>query len=552
MATLRSASSVARRDGRELAVDRAPEVRTDKGGDVAVERNGAFAQAGQRRVDRRQQVTHVGDIEIGDHRRAARDQRVELVERALHAEADARLLDVLLDLLHDAADLQLVGVQGHLLVHPDLHQPAAQHFDELVEQRLVLEHVGEHGRHAGDVDPDLAIADRRLRVHPDDEARNVAVLDGGARPGAGSRAHQPAHHVAGLVVVEAALHPVVEVAAVHQLHGFGPAPRHGVSQRRLVHMVGVAEADRPRRALRQVWHGRREMLAGGPGIEVAQSPAIGGLVIEQAAQDFRHRGGELLPPGKRRERAGADLGGDDLLLRHAFGRIAPDMELQDENAERVEIVGVEARAAAVRIGDGVLDGLVEHGLREAGRHAEALAEHHRALAAGLIEQVAGTDSAMWDAELRQLAKDADERPDHLACQLRLGHGTRRRDLAAEHALAFWRVEDQRRTATPYHRAVRGHRPVDHAAGARPHHRRVGRRFLGKAEEAARQVPRRHQREHGAAGLVAVVHRESFDAGRIELGHAPVRRNLIPFVEQDLIVRHRPIALCAQSPFGRAL
>jgi hypothetical protein len=304
-------------------------------------------------------------------------------------------------------------------------------------------------------------------------------------------------------------------------------------------MIGVAEADRPRGTLRQIRHGRSEMLPGGPGIEVAQGPAVGGLVVEQPTQDFRHRGGELLPPGKRGERAGADLGGDDLFLRHAFGRLAPDMELQDENAERVEIIGVESRAASVRIGDRVLDGLVEHRLREAGRHAETLAQHHRALVARLIEQVAGADPTMRDAELSQLADDADQRSDHLACQLRLGHRARRRHLAAEHALALRRVEDQRRTAAPYHRAAGpGHRPVHHAAGTRPQQGSIGWRLLGDAEVAARQVPRCHQREHGAAGLVAVVHREGFDAGRIELGHAPVRRNLIPFVEQDLIVRHR--------------
>jgi hypothetical protein len=261
--------------------------------------------------------------------------------------------------------------------------------------------------------------------------------------------------------------------------------------------------------------------------------------------------------GQRRERAGADLGGDHLLLAHALGRIAPDVKLQDENAERIEVVREQARAPAERIGDRVLDGFVEHGLGIARRHAETLAEHDRALVARLVEEIVRPDRAMRYAELRQLADRRHQRRDHVAYQLRLGHRARRRRLAAEHAPAFRRIEDQRRAPSPHGAAasrsvaILRYRPVDDAAAARPHHRRIGRRLLGEsAEIAARQVGRRDQGEHRAPRLVAVIDGEGLDAGRIELGQTRVRRNFVPPIQQDLIVRHRQTALCAHAR-GRA-
>ena len=109
------------------------------------------------------------------------------------------------------------------------------------------------------------------------------------------------------------------------------------------------------------------MRAGHPPFQMLDGPAVRDLVAQQPAEEFGKARCQLLAASQCRERAGVDLGIDDLFVAQPRHRIAAEIDRRCFNVARRRQVGQqvvtledEAEMLAPQLGQGV-GVLGEHG-----------------------------------------------------------------------------------------------------------------------------------------------------------------------------------------------
>jgi len=280
--------------------------------------------------------------------------------------------------------------------------------------------------------------------------------------------------------------------------------------RRLAFLAGDFEAARrPDRRHRLL---DRHAAAVEPHLDIAQTPARLRIVDQQAAQQLAQTRRHALLADQRVERAALDLVLDDLFFRLPGARQLAEQQMQDQHAQRVEILRRRPGSAGVGLGERALDRLVDDRLIQARRRGHAVAEHGDPPVGVAKEDIARPDAAMGQKLAVEIEQGLHDRGDDMGDQRFLAPG--RDGIVGRPGQPF----AQRLFADDGEHAPIGRRPVDGTDLDRRQHAVAFQQLqLADRLHARRHLRVADHREMAAAGCFDVFGDESGSRGRAQAG-----------------------------------